>query len=87
VSEWDAICRAAGDRGEGVELDHEDAICGWYAGFAGEPEPHDSETHSFWLGWREGRLAAGWIAPKGGLRIDLAPYIELAKTIQEIADE
>ena len=41
-------------------LDDEDIMAGFEAGLAGAPEPHDSQSRSYWHGWRNGAVEGGY---------------------------
>jgi chitinase len=40
-------------------LNTEDVIAGYHDGRAGEPEPGDNRSFSYWHGWRNGAADAG----------------------------
>ena len=45
--------------GELVQLDLDEMVQGYRDGYAGDPEPGDNRSLSYWHGWRNGRTDRG----------------------------
>ena len=46
-------------KAEALDLDDKEVIEGYFDGRAGEPEPRDNRSYSYWHGWTKGALDAG----------------------------
>jgi hypothetical protein len=46
-------------KAEAEGLDTDELIAGYHDGRAGEPEPGDNRSLSFWHGWRNGAVDGG----------------------------
>jgi hypothetical protein len=44
-------------------LDNTDVLEGYHDGRAGDPEPGDNRSFSYWHGWRNGRIDGGHDKP------------------------
>jgi hypothetical protein len=42
-----------------ANLDGDEILAGYLAGYKGEPEPGSDKSRSFWHGWRNGMADAG----------------------------
>lgn len=56
-------------------LDDAEVIDGYHDGRAGEPEPGDNRSFSYWHGWRNGASDAGHREIDGAQRELAASYI------------
>lgn len=45
------------------ELDSRECMEGYWDGKAGEPEPGDNRSYSFWVGWRNGAMDGRHLRP------------------------
>lgn len=45
------------------QLDDGEVLAGYFDGFHGRPPPGSHRSRSFWHGWRNGRIDAGYDAP------------------------
>ena len=49
-------------------LDDGDILAGYFDGFHGSPEPGSDRSRSYWHGWRNGRIDAGFARPDAAQR-------------------